>query len=70
MGLGKREGAWETEVGLGKFEAGLGKRAGAGKESWGWERELWLGKRAGAGKEGQGTVLLTSACSTCQREKV
>ena len=45
MGLGKREGAWETEVGLGKFEAGLGKfeaglgkRAGAGKESWGWER--------------------------------
>jgi hypothetical protein len=38
VGLGKREGAWETEVGLGKFEAGLGKRAGAGKESWGWER--------------------------------
>ncbi len=45
VGLGKREGAWETEVGLGKFEAGLGKRAGAGKESWGWERELGLGKR-------------------------
>ncbi len=58
MGLGNREGAWETEVGLGKFEAGLGKRAGAGKESWGWERgtggPMKKGERAALGKRERG----------------